>query len=119
MPPVPDDQTSPYGVARKRKRSPPQPELSSTPERQGDRSSGDDDGDPHRLLSGYADLEPFAKEVGRSPRTVRRWFDKPDGLPYTKIGNRILIHIPTAKAWIFGRMRNPSPAQSARRGGAR
>jgi hypothetical protein len=114
MPPVPDDQASPYGAARKRKRSPPQPELSSTPERQGDRSPGDDDDGLHGLLSDYVDLGPFAAAVGRSPRTVRRWLDELNGLPHTRIGNRILIHIPTARAWIFSRMRNPSP-QPARR----
>ncbi len=61
------------------------------------------------LLSEYLDLEPFAAEVNRDPRTVRRWMNQPDGLPYTKIGNRILVHLPTAKAWIFGRMRKPNP----------
>ena len=59
------------------------------------------------LLSDYLDLEPFAKEVNRNPRTVRRWLNQPGGLPYTRIGNRILIHIPTAREWIFSRMRKP------------
>jgi hypothetical protein len=56
------------------------------------------------FLADYVDLEPFAKEVDRDPRTVRRWLDQPDGLPYTRLGNRILIHIPTAREWLFGRM---------------
>jgi hypothetical protein len=56
------------------------------------------------LLTDYLDLEPFAKEVNRNPRTVRRWLNQPGGLPYTRIGNRILIHIPTAREWIFSRM---------------
>src|SRR5215813_10914414 len=43
------------------------------------------------FLADYLDLEPFAKEVDRNPRTVRRWLNEPDGLPYTRIGNRILI----------------------------
>jgi hypothetical protein len=63
------------------------------------------------LLSDFLDLEPFAKQVDRDPRTVRRWMDKPDGLPYTRIGNRILIHVPTAREWIFGRMRNRNPTR--------
>jgi hypothetical protein len=58
------------------------------------------------LLADFLDLEPFAKEVDRDPRTVRRWLDQPNGLPYSRIGNRILIHVPTAREWIFGRMRN-------------
>jgi hypothetical protein len=60
------------------------------------------------LLEGFLDLEPFAKEVDRNPRTIRRWLDCPDGLPYTRIGNRILIHVPTAREWIFGKMRKPN-----------
>jgi len=32
----------------------------------------------------------------------------PDGLPHTRIGNRILIHIPTAREWLFARMRHPN-----------
>ena len=65
------------------------------------------------LLSDFLDLEPFAKQVGRNPRTVRRWLDQPDGLPYTRIGNRILIHIPTARDWIFGRMRGRNPRRAS------
>jgi hypothetical protein len=58
------------------------------------------------LLSDFLDLEPFAKQVARDKLTVRRWLDEPNGLPYTRIGNRILIHVPTAREWIFSRMRN-------------
>jgi hypothetical protein len=65
------------------------------------------------LLSEYADLKSFADEVKRDERTVRRWMNQPDGLPYTRMGNMVLIHIPTAKDWIFGRMRNPNPRRSA------
>jgi hypothetical protein len=67
------------------------------------------------LLEGFLDLEPFSAVVERTPRTVRRWLDEPNGLPYTRIGNRILIHMPTAREWIFGRMRRPNPARKARR----
>jgi hypothetical protein len=66
------------------------------------------------LLEDYIDLAPFAADVDRHPRTVRRWMDQPNGLPYTRIGNRILIHIPTAKDWIFRRMRRPNPSREQR-----
>jgi hypothetical protein len=58
------------------------------------------------LLKDFLDLDSFAKEIDRHPRTVRRWLNKPNGPPYTRIGNRILIHVPTARNWLFGRMRN-------------
>jgi hypothetical protein len=64
------------------------------------------------FLADYLDLEPFAKEVDRDPRTVRRWLNKPDGLPYTRIGNRILIHIPSAREWLFARMRHRNPRRA-------
>jgi hypothetical protein len=64
------------------------------------------------LLEDFLDLAPFADEVGRDPRTVRRWMDEADGLPFTRIGNRILVHVPTAREWIFGRMRHPAPRRS-------
>ena len=65
------------------------------------------------FLDDFADLEPFAAKVGRDPRTVRRWLNEPDGLPYTRIGNRILIHLPSAKAWLLHRMKRPNPLRGA------
>src|SRR5262245_36594452 len=61
------------------------------------------------FLDDFVDLEPFAAEAKRHVRTVRRWLDQPDGLPYTRIGNRILIHVPTAREWLMKRMRRPAP----------
>jgi hypothetical protein len=66
-----------------------------------------------KVLQDFLDLAPFAKQVGRNPRTVRRWMAEPDGLPYSRIGNRILIHTPTAREWIMSRMRARNPRQSA------
>jgi hypothetical protein len=68
------------------------------------------------LLEDFLDIDPFAIVVKRHPRTVRRWLDEADGLPYTRIGNRILIHIPTAREWIMNRMRVPN-SRSSKRGG--
>jgi hypothetical protein len=70
------------------------------------------------LLQDFLDLEPFAAEVKRKPRTVRRWLDEPNGLPYTRIGNRILIHVPTARKWMFSRMHN-HPMRGARKAAPR
>jgi len=64
-----------------------------------------------KLLEDFLDLEPFAAEVKRDPRTIRRWLDEPDGLPYTRIGNRILIHVPTARDWLMSRMNNVARKQ--------
>jgi hypothetical protein len=66
------------------------------------------------LLDGYLDIEPFAAEVDRHPRSVRRWTQKPNGLPFVKIGSRVLIHVETAKAWIYSRMQHPNPPHAPR-----
>jgi len=63
----------------------------------------------NHFLDDYLDLEPFAAEVNRDPRTVRRWMNQPNGLPHTRMGNRVLVHIPTAREWLFSRMRHPNP----------
>ena len=60
------------------------------------------------FLADYLDLESFANGVDRDPRTVRRWMNQPDGLPFTRMGNRILIHLPTAREWLYSRMRRPN-----------
>jgi hypothetical protein len=65
-----------------------------------------------KLLEDYLDVEPFAAQVERDPRTVYRWMKAPNGLPYTQIGNRTLIHIPTARDWLQSKMVNPNPLKS-------
>jgi hypothetical protein len=62
-----------------------------------------------KFLDDFIDLDPFAADAGRHPRTVRRWLKQPDGLPHTRIGNRILIHVPTAREWLMKRMHRPAP----------
>jgi hypothetical protein len=67
------------------------------------------------ILTDYAEVEAFAAEVKRSPRTVIRWMDEPNGLPYTKLGNRRLIHIPSARAWMLSRVRRRNPRRRTAR----
>ena len=66
------------------------------------------------FLTDYVEVDPFAGQVKRHPRTVRRWMRQPDGLPHTRLGNRILIHIPTAREWLLNRMKYPNPRQPER-----
>lgn len=66
-----------------------------------------------QVLEDFLDLEPFAAQVDRDPRTVRRWLNQPDGLPFTRLGNRILIHVPSAREWMLSRMQRPNPRRTA------
>jgi hypothetical protein len=61
------------------------------------------------LFDDCLELEAFARQVKRHPRTVKRWMLEPDGLPYTWLGNRTIVHVPTARAWMLGRLRRPNP----------
>jgi hypothetical protein len=69
------------------------------------------------LLDGFTDLATFAKTVNRHPRTVARWLDRPGGLPHTKLGNKILVYLPGARAWLFENMRHRNPRRRSAAGG--
>jgi len=65
------------------------------------------------FLDGYIDLEEFAVEVSRSGRTIRNWMNRPDdALPFRQLGNRRLINIEIARAWLD---RGVKPRNSNRR----
>jgi hypothetical protein len=60
--------------------------------------------------------EQFAKEQAhRHPRTILRWMRQPDGLPFTQLGNRKIIHLPTAHEWLLKRMQRPNAERRRRR----
>ena len=62
------------------------------------------------LLADFADLEPFARQFNRHPRTVRRWMDEPDGLPFTRDReSRSDPHPYGLRVDYVGRMRRPNP----------
>ncbi len=62
-----------------------------------------------QFLEGYKHIRAFADEFGRSPRTVKRWTDRPDGLPYVKLGRDTYIPVNEGRNWIRRRIvhRNP------------
>jgi hypothetical protein len=71
-----------------------------------------------KILEGYVGVAQFAADFDKHPRTIHRWMEQTDGLPYVKIGRDRLIHIATAQQWIFDRMQRPNPTHG-RKAGAR
>ena len=65
------------------------------------------------ILSDYAEVPQLAADFRKSSRTILRWMDAPDGLPFVKVGNRRLVHVPTAREWLLRRMRIPNPRPAA------
>jgi hypothetical protein len=66
------------------------------------------------ILQDYLDIERFADAIGKTPRTVRRLMDEPNGLPFLQLRGRRLIHIPTAQAWLLKRVRQRNPERRPR-----
>ena len=67
------------------------------------------------VLKDLVDANQFAADLGRHPRTIFRWTELEDGLPFVKLGKQRLIHVPTARAWIMSRMRHRNPSRRPRR----
>jgi hypothetical protein len=66
-----------------------------------------------KILEGYVGVAQVAADFKKHPRTIHRWMDQPNGLPYVKVGRDRLIHIETARQWIFDQMRRPNPTRAA------
>jgi hypothetical protein len=54
-------------------------------------------------------IERFAADVGKCPRTVLRWIDRPGGLPSVKIGADRFVHLASAKTWIMSQLETRHP----------
>jgi hypothetical protein len=67
------------------------------------------------FLAGFVPIAQFAKDVRKHTRTVLRWMDEPGGLPFTRLGNQRLVHLESARAWLFARMKQPNPDRRRRR----
>lgn len=62
------------------------------------------------FLDGYIDKSELARQLGVSERTVDRYTDLPDGLPFVKLGRRRLFDVAQCRQWLADRTitRNPS-----------
>jgi hypothetical protein len=67
------------------------------------------------ILNEYVGVAAFADAVDKHQRTVLRWMNAVDGLPYLKLGSRRLIHLPTARQWLLDRIHQPNPTRRASR----
>jgi hypothetical protein len=66
------------------------------------------------LLDDYIDFREFAADVKRHPRSVVRWIQL-YGLPCARVGSLTLIHVPSAKKWLAGRIRKTRSARPSGR----
>jgi hypothetical protein len=69
-----------------------------------------------RILDEWVPEPAFAKANGISPRTVARYRKEKNGLPYSYMGGRVVIHLPSAREWLMKRLIRPNSTRSARAG---
>jgi hypothetical protein len=55
------------------------------------------------ILDGFVPEEDFAEAHNVNPRTVARYRNQPDGLPYVKWAGRVYIHVLGARDWLAKR----------------
>jgi hypothetical protein len=67
------------------------------------------------LLDEYFTFEQLGKKIHRHPRTILRWSNEPDGLPFTKLGKTRLTTPEWFNAWLASRMRQPNPDRRRRK----
>ncbi len=65
------------------------------------------------ILDGYMLESDFASSAKVCARTIARYRNQPDGLPYVEFGGRIYIPISEARAWLSSRVRRPNQRRKA------
>jgi hypothetical protein len=66
------------------------------------------------ILEGLVSVEDFAEANKTSPKTIRRRCHEPDGMPHTYWNGRLYVHVPKARDWLLGRIKQPNPRKGAR-----
>jgi hypothetical protein len=71
------------------------------------------------FLEGFVEQREFASTVDLCIKTIQRYRQQPDGLPFLEFGGRIYIGpADEARAWLLRRVRRPNPRRSATGGRA-
>lgn len=65
------------------------------------------------ILDEYAPKAQFAEDNNICERTVDRYRNEPNGLPFAEFGGRIYIHVPGAREWLARRTKQLNPRRSA------
>lgn len=61
------------------------------------------------LLDGYITRDQLATDFGVTPRTVLRYENEPNGLPFLEVGGRKLYRPDSVRSWLAGRERQRNP----------
>jgi hypothetical protein len=67
------------------------------------------------LLQDYLSRDELARQLGESTRTLYRWEEKRIGPPVTRVGKRVLYHIPSVQLWLQSRQQEMIRERGRRR----
>lgn len=65
------------------------------------------------VLAGHVEQAKFAAEIDTSERTVARYRNLPDGLPYLLLGGKVYIPRDEASEWLRSRIKRPNQRRVA------
>jgi hypothetical protein len=65
------------------------------------------------ILAGYSDQEEFSRVNNISPRTIARYRNQVDGLPWVTFGGRVFIPLAEAAEWLRSQIRRPNKRRAA------
>lgn len=68
------------------------------------------------LLQDYLTRDQVASELRVATRTVARWQNQPNGIPYIEMGGRILYRRQSILSWIESRERRPNQRRGRNHG---
>ncbi len=69
--------------------------------------------DGHDILAGYVEQHEFARIHHITARTVARYRDRVDGMPWVQFGGRIYIPVCEAGEWLKSQVRRPNKRRAA------
>lgn len=63
------------------------------------------------LLAGYLTRDEVARQLKVNPRTISRYSDQPDGLPFLRVGGRLLYRRDDVREFLDRRLQRPNPGR--------
>jgi hypothetical protein len=68
------------------------------------------------ILEDFVPEVDFARDNNIHPRTVARYRNQPDGLPYVEFGGKVMISVSGAREWLMKRVQRKNQPRSQRGG---
>lgn len=66
------------------------------------------------ILDDYLTRDELASELNVTKRTLIRWQNQPDGLPFIILGRRVLYRRASVLSWLQDRETRPNPRRGNR-----